>query len=174
MQKGQYISIGKFVGTHGLKGELVLKHGLGKKTALKGLTALFIKDKTGSYLPWFVENTSVKNKSEVFIKIEELNTVEDARKLMQKEVWIAEADFNKFANPSSAIGLLGYTIIDNKKELGVIDEVIEQPHQILCRLKIEGKEVLIPLHEQSLEKVDRKAKKVWVVLPDGLLDVYLS
>ena len=162
------------MGTHGLKGELVLKHGLGKKTALKGLTALFIKDKTGSYLPWFVENTSVKNESEVFIKIEELNTVEDARKLMQKEVWIAEADFNKFANGSSAIGLLGYTIIDNKKELGVIDEVIEQPHQILCRLQIEGKEVLIPLHEESLEKVDRKAKKVWVVLPDGLLDVYLS
>lgn len=174
MNKEKHISIGRFAGTHGLKGELVLKHGLGKKTELKGLTTLFVKDKTNSYLPWFVESTSIKNDTETYIKIEEINSVETARQLVQKEVWIAESDFNKFADKSSAIGLLGYTVIDNKKELGVIEEVIEQPHQILCRIQIQGKDVFIPLHEESLEKVDRKGKKVWVVLPNGLLDVYLS
>lgn len=173
MNANQYISIGKFVTTHGLKGELVLKHGLGK-SGLKGLTTLFIKDNTGSYLPWFVENASIKNDAEVYIKIEEINTVEAARQFVQKEVRLTEADFNKYADKSPAIGLLGYTVIDTKKELGVIEEVIEQPHQILCRIQIQGKDVFIPLHENSLEKIDRKAKKVWVVLPDGLLDVYLS
>lgn len=174
MKSEKYISIGKFAGTHGLKGELVLKHGLGKKTALKGLTHFFIKDKTGSHLPWFVEDIRVKNDSEVYVKAEDIHTVEEARDLVQKEVWLTETDFNKYADQSSAIGLLGYTIVEGEKTLGIIEEVIEQPHQILCRLQIQGKDVFIPLHEESLEKVDRRAKKVWVALPEGLLDVYLA
>jgi 16S rRNA processing protein RimM len=32
----EYFKIGRFVSTFGLKGELVLKHNLGKKTSLKG------------------------------------------------------------------------------------------------------------------------------------------
>jgi 16S rRNA processing protein RimM len=63
-------------------------------------------------------------------------------------------------------------IIDNKKELGEILEVIEQPHQVLCRIMIDSKEALIPLHENSLEKVDKKNKKLYVNLPEGLLDIY--
>ena len=69
--------------------------------------------------------------------------------------------------------LLGYTIINNKEPLGEILELIEQPHQLLCRLEIKGKEVLIPLHEESLQKVNHKKKEVLVDLPDGLLEIYL-
>jgi 16S rRNA processing protein RimM len=53
-------------------------------------------------------------------------------------------------------------------------EVIEQPHQILCRLEIKNKEVLIPIHESFLKKIDHKKKQVMMELPDGLLDVYLK
>jgi 16S rRNA processing protein RimM len=174
MNEENYISIGKFAGTHGLKGELVLKHGLGKKTSLKNLQILFVKDKNGSRLPWFVESTRIKNDSEVYIKTEGVNTVEEAASFIQKEVWITETDFNIYADKSSPISLLGYAIIEDQKELGNIEEVIQQPHQILCRLHIQNKEVLIPLHEESLKKIDRKNKKVWVKLPEGLLDIYLS
>ncbi len=174
MNKENHISIGKFAGTHGLKGELVLKHGLGEKTSLNGLATFFIKSKTGSYLPWFVESTRVKNDTEVYVKAEGLNTVEEARQFVRKEVWLTGADFNKYAGKSSAIGLLGYTILEDKKEIGRIEEVIEQPHQILCRLQVQGKDVFIPLHEESLKKIDRKNKKLWVSLPEGLLDIYLT
>ena len=51
----EYFKIGKFVGTFGLKGELVLKHNLGKKTSLKGLRAVFVEERKESFIPWFVE-----------------------------------------------------------------------------------------------------------------------
>jgi 16S rRNA processing protein RimM len=35
-----------------------------------------------------------------------------------------------------------------------------------------GKEALIPLHEDSLEKLDVTNRKVFVTLPDGLLEIY--
>jgi len=68
---------------------------------------------------------------------------------------------------------LGYTIIDYTEPLGEILEVIEQPHQLLCRLDIKGKEVLIPLNESFLQKVNHAKKQVNVELPDGLLEIYL-
>jgi 16S rRNA processing protein RimM len=69
--------------------------------------------------------------------------------------------------------LLGYELItDEDENLGPIVEVIEQPHQVLLQVLLDGKEALIPLHQETLDKIDRKAKKVFVSLPDGLLDVY--
>ncbi|MEE6185746.1 Ribosome maturation factor RimM [Mycovorax composti] len=169
-----YISIGRFAATHGLQGFLVLKHVLGKKTTLKGLKAVFIKDKTGSFIPWFLESSKVKTDSESYIKLEGINTMEAARPLVQKEVWLTEADFRAHTAKNAPISLLHYTIINDDEELGAIQEIIEQPHQVLCRLEINGKEVLIPLHEETLIKVDNKAQKVYVSLPEGLLDIYLS
>jgi 16S rRNA processing protein RimM len=101
-------------------------------------------------------------------------TREAAAKLTQKEVWFTEADRKKFAAKSSPINLLGYTIIYEKKGLGAVLEIIEQPHQMLCRIEINNKEVLIPLNEDTLQKIDDKRKEVIVNLPEGLLDVYLT
>lgn len=170
----EYFNIGKLVAVHGLKGELVLKHTLGKKTSLKGLTALFIEEKKDSFLPWFIQEARIKNEEEIYLKLEHVDTREAAMKLSRKDAWLPEADFKKFAAKNSPISLLGYTIINDKEPLGEILEVIEQPHQLLCRLHIQGKEVLIPLHEETLQKADHKKRQVIVQLPEGLLDIYLT
>lgn len=169
-----YFSIGKIAATHGLTGEVVLQHALGEKTDLKGLQTIFIEEKKGSFLPYFVENTSLKNAGEVYIKLEGYNTRESARWLSQKEVWILKADFDRYAAKSSPISLLGYTMIDAGEEIGEIIEVIEQPLQVLCKIMYNGNEALIPIHEESLKKIDKKEKQVHVNLPEGLLEIYTT
>jgi 16S rRNA processing protein RimM len=69
---------------------------------------------------------------------------------------------------------LGYTIINKTKPIGEIMEVIEQAHQMLCRIEVNKKEVLIPLNEDTLKKIDHKKKEVIVHLPEGLLEIYLD
>lgn len=168
----EYFKIGKFVSTFGLKGELVLKHTLGKKTSLTGLEAIFIEERKESFVPWFVESAKIKNAEEVYLKLEGINIREQASQLTQKEIWIPEADFKKFSAKSSPINLLGYEIVEEEKLLGKILEVIEQPHQILCRIEFNNKETFIPLHEETLKKIDKKNRRVTVVLPPGLLEIY--
>jgi 16S rRNA processing protein RimM len=168
----QYFKIGKFAASHGLKGDLVLQHSLGKKTSLKGLESVFIEEQTDRFIPYFIQSAKIKSEEEVFIKLEGIDTKETARKLTPREVWLVEADFKKFAAKSSPISLLGFNMINEGEDLGEIIEVIEQPHQVLCCILIDGKEALIPVHEDSLEKVDAKNRKVYVTLPDGLLDIY--
>ncbi len=169
-----YFSVGKITTTHGLGGEVVLQHALGEKTDLKGLQTIFIEEKKDSFLPYFVENTSIKNPGEVYIKLEGFNTKESARRLSRKEVWILKADFDKYASKSSPISLLGYLMINQGEEIGEVVEVIEQPLQVLCKIMYKGNEALIPLHEESLEKIDKKKKQVYVKLPEGLLEIYTS
>jgi 16S rRNA processing protein RimM len=170
----EYFKIGKFVAAHGIKGELLLKHELGKKTSLKGLKIIFIEEKKNSLLPWFVEIVKLKNGEEVLMKLEGVSTREAAVKLAQKEVWFSEEDLKKFSAKSSPIHLLGYTIVNGEKPVGEILEIIEQAHQMLCRIEINGTEVLIPLNEGTLRKINHNRKEVMVSLPDGLLEIYLK
>lgn len=168
------VSIGKFVATFGVQGELILKHGLGKKSDLNTVKFLLIEDKAGAKIPYFITSAKAKTNEETFVMLEGVSTKEQAQTLTRKAVWLAEADFNQQVSPSSTIALIGFLMVENKKPLGPIVEVIEQPHQILCTILTGGKEALIPLHEQSLLSIDRKKKEVHVTLPEGLLDVYLS
>ena len=169
----QYFKVGKLVAAFGLKGELILKHSLGKKTSLKGLKAIFIEDRKEAFLPWFIESAKIKTDEEIFLKLEGVLSREAALKLMQKEVWIPESDFKKYSAKTSLVNLLGFTVIDQGKQLGEILELIEQPHQMLCRIEMNAKEVLIPLNASTLQKVDKKNRQVLVSLPEGLLEIYL-
>jgi len=169
----EYFKIGKLVTTFGLKGELVLMHNLGKKTSLKGLKAVFIEERKESFIPWFIESTRIRNEEEIYLKLEGINLREEALKLTQKEVWLPEEDFKKFSAKSSPINLLGYQMVEGEQVLGKILEVIEQPHQVLCRIEFNKKEAYIPLHQETIRKIDRKNQQVIVALPPGLLEIYL-
>ena len=167
-----YFKIGKLAATFGLEGQLILEHSLGKKTSLKGLEIIFIENKKNSFLPYFIESAKIKNDKEVYIKLEGISLKETAKPFIKKEVWLSESDFKKFSATTAPISLLGLMVVNDNVELGEICEVIEQPHQILCKIILNGKEALIPIHDDSLEKIDKKNKKLFVTLPDGLLDIY--
>ncbi|MEP7258636.1 MAG: 16S rRNA processing protein RimM, partial [Flavitalea sp.] len=101
-----------------------------------------------------------------------INTMESAQRLVKKQVWLVEEDFHKYAGKSAPISMLGFHIINEGEDLGEILEVIEQPHQLLCRILLDGKEALIPVHQDTLQKIDKKKKWVLVTLPDGLLEIF--
>jgi 16S rRNA processing protein RimM len=44
---------------------------------------------------------------------------------------------------------------------------------VLCRIDLNGKEALIPLHEQTIRRIDKKKGQVVVELPEGLLQIYM-
>ncbi|WP_026768089.1 ribosome maturation factor RimM [Asinibacterium sp. OR53] len=168
-----YIHIGKIVASFGLKGEVILKHALGKKTTFAGLEAIFVEEVKGAYLPYFIESSKAKDHSETYIKLEGVHTKEAANRLATRNVWLPEADFRKLAGKSAPISLLGFELItDEAEHLGPIEEVIEQPHQVLLRISLNGNEALIPLHAETLDSIDHARKEVHVTLPDGLLDIY--
>ncbi|MBN9298903.1 MAG: 16S rRNA processing protein RimM [Filimonas sp.] len=166
------VHIGKIVATFGVKGELVLKHALGKKTALDGVEAIFVEETKGMQLPYFVKLSKAKNEEEIHIKIDGVDTKESAHRFIQKNIWLQDDDFRKLVGAASPIALLGFTVVNEGEVIGTVEQVIEQPHQVLLQIQYKGNEALIPLHAETLDKVDQKKKQVHVTLPDGLLEIY--
>jgi 16S rRNA processing protein RimM len=74
---------------------------------------------------------------------------------------------------SSNLSMLGYMLYDKEQALSEIREVIEQPHQVLAKIIYKEKEMLIPINEAFIVKMDAKHKKIILDLPEGLLDIYL-
>lgn len=167
-----YIHIGKIVASFGLKGEVIIKHALDKKLNLNKGEILFVEQTKDSYLPYFIEYAKAKTNDELIVKFEDVNIRESTQRLLQKKIWITAEAFEKHADKNAPIGLLGYTIINDKELLGEVIEIIEQPHQIIAVIQYHEKEAMIPLHGETLKKVDRKKKQIQVSLPEGLLDLY--
>lgn len=169
-----YFSIGRLVATFGLQGELVLKHSLGKRTSLKGITAIFLENRKNSFIPYFVEKAKAKDHDQVYVKLEGINTKEAAQKITQTNVYLAEADFKAQVSKDAAVSMLGFVVEDESLgEIGIIDEVIEMPLQILAKVIYREKEMLLPINEATLVEVMQKEKRVKLRLPEGLIDIYL-
>ena len=169
-----YISIGKIVATHGVSGTVVLRHDLGKKTTFKDLKAFFLEDLPGSFLPYFPIDIKARSEEEVLVEFEGITSKEKAARYVQKQVWLEESDFSKYAAANAPISLLGFIVFDGDEELGEVLEVIEQPHQVMCRIQYkEHDEVLIPVNEASLVKIDKKSKRLLLDLPEGLIETQI-
>lgn len=169
----QHIKIGKIVATFGVNGQLILVHNLGKKSLFKNVEALFIEEIKNSFIPYFVKEIKAKTEEENYVLLEDITTKEAATKLIGKSVWLLQDNFKKLFNKNAPIALLGYKVISQNEFLGTVDEIIEQPHQILLTILYKGKEAYLPMHQESLISIDHKKNEIHLNLPDGLLEVYL-
>jgi 16S rRNA processing protein RimM len=168
----EYVHVGKIVAPHGIAGQVILEHALGKPIHFKGVEALFVENAANSFIPYFIQSATAKSATLTHLQIEGFNNREATSIIVSKKVWLPQADFQKLVEKNSPLALLGYSIQEAGKNLGTIKEVIEQPHQLLVTIDYKGQEAYIPLHEESLKGVNHAKKIVQVELPDGLLDLY--
>jgi 16S rRNA processing protein RimM len=172
--ENSYRNIGKIVSVFGLKGEMIVQHHLGNKIAVAKIKVIFLEQKKDELLPYFVEAARKKGEDDLYLKLEGIDSKEAASKFMRREVWMKEEEIQVHTRKDNPIGWVGYCVVDKGNDLGSIVEIIEQPHQVLGKLEIDGKEVLIPINDQTLQKIDHKSKRLLLNLPDGLLEVYLG
>ena len=167
------IRIGKIVATHGINGSLILSHVVGNSKWLKKDHVLLIEMQKGSQIPFFVTQCKASNDKEYILNVEDIDKIEVAKKLVTRQVYVDESILANYARESPLLWI-GFKIIDKEKgEIGFIDDVTQTGYQWLARLTYKNAEVLIPLIDQTIEKVDIKTKVINVMLPDGLLEVYL-
>ncbi len=172
--ENSYRNIGKIVSAFGLKGDLIVHHHLGKKVSVTKLKVIFLEGKKQEMLPYFISFAKKKGIDELMLKLEGVDSKEAVSPYLRHDVWIREEEMSWHTSVDNPIGWVGYRVLDQDRDLGSILEIIEQPHQILCRLQMEGKEVLLPVNEQTLRRIDHPAKSLYLALPDGLLEVYLG
>ncbi len=168
------IRIGKIVATHGLNGSLILTHIVGNSKWMKKDQVLMVEMQKGSFIPYFVAQCKAANDEEYIINIEDINKVESAKRLVTKHVYVEESVLSGYEKQSPLLWI-GFNLIDKKDgEIGTIEDVLQTGNQWLAKLTYKEKEILVPLIEQTIDKLDIKTKTIHMTLPEGLLEVYLD
>ena len=166
------IRIGKIVATHGLQGAMVVSHIIGHSDWLKKDDPLFIELNKESYIPYFTSQLKAANEDEYIVNLEEVESVEEARKLIGKHIYVQEEILSKQAADSPLLWI-GFQVIDQEHgNLGPIEDIMQTASQWLAKLTYKDSEVLIPLVDQTIVQVNLKARWLRVDLPEGLLEVY--
>lgn len=174
MTKDDCFYLGRVAKTHGIKGEITIKLDVDDPSAYHDMK-YFLLEINKVLTPFFVEKI-VNSGDKFFVTIQDIRTVEAASALTGKEVFLPLEMLPKLSGKQFYYHeIKGFTLIDAEKgELGPIAEVIEYPTQAIIQVIKDGKEILIPILDQVIQKVDRKAKKLYVKAPEGLIDMYLG
>jgi 16S rRNA processing protein RimM len=68
----------------------------------------------------------------------------------------------------------GFNVIDEVSgNIGIIENIIDHSGNALFVIINNGKEILIPITDEIIKKVDRLKKTIEVKTPEGLIEIYI-
>lgn len=167
----QYTQIGTTKKSHGVHGELKVDIDEAYEDAFLDADRIFLELR-GTMQPFFIE--SIRGQADLIVQFDDVRTPEAARLLQIRGIFLPTEELPEIIE-SELDGpeygrIAGYRMIDAQiGEIGTIREVLEMPQQELAAIDYQGREILVPLNPQFVQKVDDGAKQILVNLPDGLL-----
>ena len=165
--------LGYVIKTHGLKGEVLLFLDVDDPSEYTELESMFVMQKQ-TLIPFFLEYIQVSAKKAI-AKIEDIDSIDSASELVSCEVYLPLNNLPELKNGQYYFHqLVGMKMIEDGKEIGKVLQVYEASAQNLISVDHQGKEVLVPILDEIIQKVDQGKKEVHVTLPEGLLDIYLE
>ena len=174
MTKDKCFYVGKIVKTHGLKGEVTLRIDNEQFDDIEELN-YFMLDVNEQLIPYFIEDIAYHS-NKAFVLFQDLKTLEVASQLVGKSAYLPlELLPEKTGNDFYSHEVVDYLVVDEEKgELGKVNEIIEYPTQSIIQIIRDGKEILIPIHDDIIKDVNRDGKKIYISAPSGLIDMYLE
>jgi 16S rRNA processing protein RimM len=158
---------------HGFNGELIFAIRDGEAEDYNNVKFFFI-ELEGKPVPFFVEEIKT-HRNDILVKLEDINTEADAKKLTGKKIYAEASDANLSAGGETDwTSLIGYEVFEIAYgSLGKLKGIEEYPQQVIAHCMVNGKEVLFPLNEDFISEIDTEKRELRLDLPEGLLDVYL-
>lgn len=175
MQQSDCFQLGYIAKLHGFKGEVSLFLDVTNPEDYASLDAFFIEI-NGQLTPFFVESFQLKNKGFAAVKLEGVNSENDAKVLLRKSCFLPlsilpELDDKHFYDHE----VIGFQVIDAiSGEIGILEQVIDLSVNPLLQIMKDEKEILVPFVDGLIQRVDRPNKTLYIAAPEGLIDMYLN
>ncbi|MCB0444651.1 MAG: 16S rRNA processing protein RimM [Gelidibacter sp.] len=123
-----------------------------------------------------MENSQLHKSELLRIKFEDVDTEQDADALLKCDLYLPleflpKLDDDKFYFHE----IIGFTVEDvNFGIVGVVKSINDTTSQPLFEIDKDGIEILIPMNDAFIKKVDKKKKHILVETPEGLIELYLQ
>ena len=175
MKKEDCFYLGRIVKKYSFKGELLVKLDTDEPELYENIDAVFM-DLRGNLVPFFIESSQLHKSDLLRLKFEDVDTEADADALIKSELYLPldllpKLEGDKFYYHE----VIGFTIKDkNFGEVGVIKAINDSTAQALFEIDRNGIEILIPMNDEFIVKVDKTNKTIEVETPDGLIELYTN
>lgn len=175
MNKADCFHLGHIAKLHGYKGGVSLFLDVTNPSDYANLDALFI-DIDNNLTPFFVESIRMSTKGFAVVTFEGVTDENYAKKLLRKAVYLPaeilpELKGNNFYDHE----VVGFKVLDSVHgNVGVLDVVIDLKSNPLLQILNGEKEILVPLIDGVIQKVDRVKKELHITAPEGLIELYLG
>jgi len=163
--------IGFVVKTHGLKGEVTAFLDADTPEDLSAAASVFL-ELEGRLVPFFIQSIS-RHGDKAFLKLEEIESIDQASTLVKKSLYLA-----KSSRPKSGRGefyndeIIHFTVVDKTHgALGSVSEIMDAGPNRLLVVHRDGKEVLIPVNSPFISSLNKGKRMITVDLPEGFLDI---
>lgn len=175
MQKEECFYLGKIVSKYSFKGEVLVKLDTDDPETYENMESVFVS--LGSNLvPFFIDKCRLHKSNLLRIDFEEVKTESDADRIMGSKLYLPLTMLPKLSgNKFYFHEIIGFTVQDSVHgDIGTVTGVNDTTSQALFEIEKEDKQILIPVRDEIITKLDRETKTIFVTTPEGLVDLYLQ
>lgn len=174
MRKEDCFYLGKIAKKFSFKGEVLIYLDTDEPELYQEMESIFVEFNK-NLIPFFIENSNLHKGDFLRVKFEDVDNEEQADEIINCEVYLPlnmlpKLEGNKFYFHE----VIGFEIEDQR--LGVFGKIVsinDTSAQPLFEVINGNVEILVPMIDQFLIKIDRENKKVIMDLPEGLVEMYL-
>ena len=162
--------IGTLTRTHGVRGELTFQF---TDDVWDRVDADYVFCRIdGLLVPFFFEEWRFRSDTTALVKFEGIDTADAALTLVGADIC-----FPKALTPTDIDDeeltwrhFTGFEVYQGETHLGTVTSVLDQTSNILLAVETpEGKELLIPAHEDFILSADHQQRRMLVSIPEDLL-----
>jgi len=174
MRKEDCFYLGKIAKKFSFKGEVLIYLDTDEPELYENMESVFVEFNK-NLVPFFIENSNLHKGDFLRVKFEDVDDEAEADAIMGCEIYLPlnmlpKLEGNKFYFHE----VIGFEIEDLR--LGIFGKIVsinDTSAQPLFEVINGNVEILIPMIDQFLVKIDRENKKVIMDLPEGLVEMYL-
>lgn len=165
------ILLGRIFRVHGYEGAVQIRLEKNFIENIPEMESVFIETE-GIPVPFFISDSEYGGGDILKIKFNGYGSVEKVSGFVGSSVFLTAS--GKSEDPGGkSFTLKGFRVsLINGNLLGYVTDIIHNPGQDLLKiLTMENREILVPLHEDLIEKINRKSGIIILDLPEGLIEL---
>lgn len=174
MRKEDCFYLGKIAKKFSFKGEVLIYLDTDEPELYEDMESIFV-DFNKNLIPFFIVSSNLHKNDFLRVKFEDVEDEAAADEIIGREVYLPISMLPKLeGNKFYFHEVIGFDIED--KRLGVFGKIVsinDSSAQPLFEVINGTVEILVPMIDQFLMKIDRENKKVIMDLPEGLVEMYL-
>jgi len=175
MRKKDCFYLGKIAKKFSFKGEVLAYLDTDEPYLYDNLESVFV-EKNKDLVPFFIVKSSIHKNDFLRIKFEDIDSEEEADQVMGCAIYLPLTMLPKLEGDKFYYHeIVGFKTIDERLGfVGIMQGVNDSNAQPLFEILNGEKEILVPMVDQFIVKVDRENKQIILNTPPGLIDLYLN